>query len=60
MDETFNPRLCENRHEHIGRAFERLDARMIKIENRFLAIITILIMNLLGVAGTLLVLLVRA
>lgn len=59
MAENYNAELCEERHKYIGIGFERIDMRLKKVENRFLAIMTALVLNLLGVVGTLAVLLLR-
>ena len=55
MDE-FNSELCTERHKFIVDAFDKTDGRLKKVENRFLAIMTALILNLLGVIGVLLTL----
>jgi len=53
MAEEYNPKNCEERHHFINKGFEKMDIRLKKVENRFLAIMTILVVNLLGVIGTL-------
>jgi len=69
-DKHFNPELCQERHEFITRKFDdtddkinkaeaKMDARIKKVENRFLIIMTILVSNLIGVICTLGVLLVK-
>lgn len=42
VGEKFNPQLCEERHMNI-------DARLSKLENRFMALIILLLMNLGGI-----------
>lgn len=63
----YNQGLCEERHHTIDKAFGyfkdeigKHDMRIKKVENRFLAIMTALVLNLLGVVGTLAVLLLRS
>ena len=49
----YNHDLCEERHKGV----DKMDARLKKVENRFIAIMTILIANLIGVICTMGVLL---
>ena len=58
MDE-FNTELCTERHEYIEKSFDSFDKRLKKVENRFLALITLLIGNLIGVIAVLGVLLIK-
>jgi len=58
-ERQYNYELCEERHGNITEAFQRQGERIGKVENRFLAIMTILVVNLLGIVGTLAVLLLR-
>jgi len=58
-DEDYNFKLCEERHEDIKEAFKKMDSRMHKVENRFLIILTALIVNLLGVVSSLVILLFK-
>jgi len=58
--DKFNSELCTERHGFITTEFARTDVRLKKVENRFLAIMTALVLNLLGVVATLLVILSQA
>ena len=49
MTGEFNHDLCEERHDFIEKKFDKHDKRIKKAENRFLTILTMLVMNLLGV-----------
>ena len=49
MGKEFNHALCEERHEKIGQWEIKMDKRMKSVENRFLAIMTALVLNLTGV-----------
>lgn len=51
--EEFNPKLCAERHLLIMARDTVTDTRLKKVENRFLAIMTALVLNLLGVITTL-------
>ena len=42
-------KLCDERHTHIDQTLGGLDERIKKVENRFIAILTALCLNLLGV-----------
>lgn len=59
MSTEYNAEWCKERHENIEKAFKYLDGRLKKVENRFLAMITILIMNLVGVIASLAVLVLK-
>ena len=48
-DKQYNHDLCEERHEFIPKEFTEVKARLKKVENRFIAIMTVLITNLIGV-----------
>jgi len=58
MSETetapYNHDLCEERHRYVDKEFVDMDGRIRKVENRFLAIITALVLNLVGVITLLL------
>lgn len=56
----YNYALCEERHEKISKEFDNMDTRIKKVENRFIAIMTALILNLLGVVATLSVMISQA
>ena len=58
-DKQFNPELCHERHEFITREFGDMDIRIKKVENRFLAIMTTLVINLIGIICTLGLLLIK-
>ena len=58
--DIFNSELCTERHGFITTEFAKTVARLKKVENRFLAIMTALVLNLLGVVVTLLVILSQA
>ena len=45
----FNFRLCEKRHNDIEDDMNNLISRLKSVENRFLAMITLLVTNLAGV-----------
>lgn len=60
VDKQFNYDLCEERHGFIKGAFGDMNNRIKKVENRFLVIMTTLVINLLGVICTLGVLLTHA
>lgn len=51
----YNHDLCEERHGFIATEFAKHDGRIKKVENRFLAIITTLTLNLVGVIAILLI-----
>jgi len=53
MSEDFNSELCKERHKFINKGFDKMDTRLKKVENRFFAIMTVLVINLFGVIGTL-------
>ncbi len=55
----YNHKLCEERHERIDEVFKNTIRRLEKVENRFILFLTLLITNLLGVCGTLFVLLTK-
>ena len=57
--DEFNSELCTERHDYIKTTFNKTDARLKKVENRFLAIMTALALNLFGVVLTLIIILVR-
>jgi len=61
--DEYNQRLCEERHRHIEEKFQtmgdNINNRLDKLENRFLAIITTLVFNLLGVIVTVIILILR-
>ena len=56
---AFNADLCTKQHEYIEKSFDKFDRRLKRVENRFLALITLLITNLLGVIAVLGVLLAK-
>ena len=58
MDE-FNHKLWEERHYNIKEEFKDMDGRIKKVENRFITILTLLIANLIGISGTLFIILVK-
>lgn len=51
----YNYDLCEERHGFITAEFAKHDWRIKKVENRFLAIITTLTLNLVGVIAILVI-----
>ena len=53
----FNHDLCEERHRKIDKGFGDMDNRVGKVENRFIAIITTLALNLIGVIALLVIVL---
>jgi hypothetical protein len=70
MLDGYNKELCDERHEFIQNAFseikkdskeafEKVDARLKIIDARFIAIMTALVVTLVGVAANLLVQLVK-
>ena len=59
MTETFNKELCDEKHGTLNEWCNKLEIRVKSVENRFLAMVTLLVFNLLGVAGTLLILLAK-
>ena len=58
-EEQYNFALCEERHKYIKDGQIIMDARMKKVENRFLTIVTTLALNLIGVISILAVLLLK-
>ena len=48
----YNQELCEDRHKRIPKEFKEMKDRLKKVENRFIAIMTVLIANLIGVICT--------
>lgn len=48
-EQQFNPDLCEERHGYLKEWCQGMEGRMKKVENRFLALMTTLCLNLLGV-----------
>ncbi len=59
MTEPYIRELCDERHGTLDKWCNKVEARLKAVENRFLAMLTLLIANLLGVATTLLILLNR-
>ena len=59
MVDAYNANWCADKHKHIDEELGKCDKRLSKVENRFLAMITILIMNLLGIIGTLSIILIK-
>jgi len=57
---NYNFELCESKHNSIDRTLEKIDQRIGRVENRFLALITGIVLNLLGVVGTLIILISRS
>lgn len=55
----FNLQLCEERHERIDDGMKNINMRLDKVENRFIVFLTLLCANLLGVVGSLFLLLTR-
>ena len=53
MSEGYNHDLCKERHDNIGKEFMRMDLRLKKVENRFLAIIMLHLSTLLGIVAIL-------
>ena len=51
----YDHELCQDRHKRIPEEFKRMWDKIKQIENRFLITITLLLANLLGVIGILLV-----
>ncbi len=51
----YNHELCQDRHSRIPKEFEKVGNKIKGIENRFLITITLLLANLLGIIGVLLV-----
>ena len=49
MTGEYNPELCNERHGDIKAMITEIFSRLKKVENRFLAMMTLLIANLLGV-----------
>jgi hypothetical protein len=47
LDIEYNFRLCQERHKKLDSSFSQVNARIEKIENRFLVLITLLIANLI-------------
>jgi len=58
-EEEYNPKLCNERHGYIDKGFNKMDLRLKKVENRFLAIMTVLMLNLLGVASSLALIVIK-
>jgi len=56
----YNFELCEARHQGLGESLREIKGRLSKVENRFLALITGILLNLLGVVGTLIILLTKS
>lgn len=54
--EDYNKELCDERHVRLDKWCIKLEVRMKVVENRFLALVTLLIANLLGVIATLVIL----
>ena len=54
-DKQYNHDLCEDRHKRIPGEFEKMWTKIRQLENRFLLIVAMLIANLVGVIGVLLV-----
>ena len=46
---TYNPELCKERHTKVDWRQAQFEKRLDKLEDRFLAMLTTLIMNLVGV-----------
>lgn len=54
---SYDQYLCNERHKHIEKRLENLDMDIKKVANRFLVLVTMLSMNLLGIAFACLLLL---
>ena len=59
MEGEYNKELCDERHHFITKGFEKMDIRLKKVENRFLAIITTVLLTLVGVIINLIVILTQ-
>lgn len=59
MTYEFNKALCEERHRVINEEIDNVDKRVKIIENRFLAIMTALVLTLVGVVANLLIQIAR-
>ncbi|NNF99490.1 MAG: hypothetical protein HKM93_08940 [Desulfobacteraceae bacterium] len=56
---AYNHKLCEERHRHIEKTEDAMFTRLKKVENRFLALMTMLSMNLVGIIGVLVTLILK-
>ncbi len=54
-DKQYNHELCQERHELIPKELEKVWLKIKQLENRFLIIVTMLVANLVGVLGVLLI-----
>lgn len=52
-EHNYNWELCQSRHEAIGKDMDELKSGLNKVNNRFIVLLTMLSMNLLGVVATL-------
>ncbi len=59
MTEEFNYKLCEERHEYLKVWCDDMDKRMQTVSNRFIAMLTGLALNLVGVIGVMIILLIQ-
>ena len=59
MIEEYNWALCEERHEYIAKWSEEIKKRMKAVENRFVVILTVLSLNLIGVIGILIATIIK-
>lgn len=57
--EGYNWELCQDRHRKIEKAEAKVDKRLKKVENRWVVLLTIMVITLLTVVGNLVVLLTR-
>lgn len=55
----YNWELCQSRHKEIEADMKEVKHEISKVSNRFLVLLTMLSMNLLGVAATLFYLLIK-
>ena len=55
----YNEKNCDERHAHIDNWCQNMETKIRKVENRFLALISMLSLNLVGVIVTLIVLLLN-
>ena len=49
MNETYNYKLCEERHHYLKNWCEDVEGRLQKVSNRFIIMLTGLTLNLAGV-----------
>ena len=53
MVDGFNKKLCDERHDFIVTSFEKISSRLDRVEDRFLVIMTTLVITLVGVIANL-------